>query len=278
MTDALSVVIPAHDEAVLILPLLRSLAEDPGLEIVVVPNGCSDDTAAVARAVSSRIRVVEIAEASKVAALNSGDRAATSWPRVYIDADVTVTPGALRGLARALADEDKLVGSPRLIVDVAGSSWAVRAYYRVWELTDFRRTGHVGSGIYALTEDGRARFGDFPDLIADDLFVQTRFAPEERLGPIDASFTVHAPYTFRALMHRSERIALGNLQLASAEGSTTGSGAGLLVRRIAARPSLWLAFVVYCIGYAVPRRRARRAARSGAAAIWNRDETTRTVR
>ena len=277
MTDALSVVIPAHDEAVLIQPLLRSLAEDPGLEIVVVPNGCRDDTASVARAVSPRVQVFEIPEASKVAALNRGDLAATSWPRVYVDADVTVTPGALRSLARAMEEQGKLVGSPRLVVDVTGSSWAVRAYYRIWELTDFRREGHVGSGIYALTEAGRARFGDFPDLIADDLFVQTRFAPEERLGPIDASFTVHAPHTFGALMHRSERIALGNLQLASAEGSTARSGAGSLVRRVAARPGLWPAFLVYCVGYAVPRRRARRAARSGAAPIWNRDETTRTV-
>lgn len=278
MTAALSVVIPAHDEAVLIRPLLQGLVTHADLQVVVVANGCSDDTAAVAREISPLVTVVEIAEASKVAALNRGDAVATDWPRVYVDADVTVTAQALVELAHALDAQGKLVGSPRLEVDVTGSSWAVRAYYRVWELTDFRRKGHVGSGIYALTEAGRARFGDFPDLIADDLFVQTRFAEHERLGPIGASFTVHAPYTFAALMHRSERIALGNLQLARSDDVARGSGAGALVRRVAVRPTLWAAFLVYCIGYAIPRRRARRLVASGAAPVWNRDETTRTTR
>lgn len=278
--SALSVVIPAHDEETLLPALLRGIVADPEIEVVVVANGCTDATAAAARSVSPRIVVVEIEEASKVAALNRGDEVATAWPRAYVDADVEVDAHALRVLAAELRAGPALVGSPRLVIDLSGASRAVRMYYRIWELTDYRMAGHIGSGVYAVSETGRRRFGRFPDLIADDLYVQTRFAPSERVTTLDAGFTVRAPRTWRALLHRSERIALGNLQLAaSGNGAATGSGTGAraLIARVWRRPALWPAFLVYVVGYVVPRLRARRRWRAGRVEGWNRDLTTRVA-
>src|SRR5206468_9477454 len=84
-----SVVIPAHNEAAVIGRLLTAILADAGpdeFEIVVVPNGCTDDTAAVAS--SFGVRVVETEVASKVAALRLGDASVKSFPRIYVDADV----------------------------------------------------------------------------------------------------------------------------------------------------------------------------------------------
>lgn len=63
-----SIVIPAHNEARVIRRLLEALLVDTSdVEIVVACNGCSDDTAAVARAIADRLpfRVIDLPEPSK---------------------------------------------------------------------------------------------------------------------------------------------------------------------------------------------------------------------
>ncbi|WP_164863482.1 glycosyltransferase family 2 protein [Agromyces sp. LHK192] len=284
----MSVVIPAHQEAALIGRILRRIVrEDPdgAIEIVVVANGCTDDTAQVAAAVDPRITVVELAEGSKTAALNAGDRAASAFPRAYVDADVSISVPTLLALADELdRPGGPLVASPRFHVDTSGASAAVRAYYRVWALSEYRATGHIGSGVYAVSEAGRARWDEFPDVIADDRFVQQRFVPDERATLERASFTVRAPRTFAAQLARATRIHAGNRQLPAAMQVAAQAPAsdryGALLRRVASRPRLWPAFAVYCVGYGVPIVRARIAAALGRTTGWNRDDTVRddTVR
>lgn len=282
MSARLTVVMPAYNEAAIIGHNLERLLEgDPDglIDVVVVANGCSDNTAQVAAAVSPRVRVIELAEGSKTAALNAGDRAANVFPIAYVDADVTVTAETLIGLAAALRDDpSKGVGAPRLVVDTAHSSWLVRQYFAVWELTNYRQHALVGSGIYMLTREGRARFNEFPKIIADDLFVLRQFREAERLSWSGGTFTVHAPLTFRAQVHRSIRVATGNRLLATMMGpseTSTGPGVGDVMRRVLRIPRLWPAFPVYVLGYLIPRIHARRQANQGNAVDWNRDDTTR---
>ena len=54
------------------------------MQVVVVCNGCSDDTADRARALGAE--VLELADAGKHLALNAGDAVARGFPRVYLDA------------------------------------------------------------------------------------------------------------------------------------------------------------------------------------------------
>src|SRR3954467_3664021 len=90
-----SIVIPAHDEGAVLGRLLDGIAPlGDDHDVLVVANGCTDDTADVVRA-RSWCRLVEIAEASKIAALNAGDAAARTFPRIYLDADVTVSADTL---------------------------------------------------------------------------------------------------------------------------------------------------------------------------------------
>jgi hypothetical protein len=274
MTAAMSVVIPAHDEEK-VLPRLLAGLDDPRLEVVVVANGCSDATAEVARAAGAR--VVELAEGSKIAALDAGDGAASVFPRAYVDADVEVSSATLLAVADRLTRGPELVASPRLVLDLTGATPLVRAYYSVWQVSAFRREGHIGSGIYALARDGRSRFGAFPRVIGDDRFVQGLFAARER-ATVDAEFTVRPPRTLRALVERGARIAAGNRELerAGLAGHAPGRGGSLrsLLAAVAPRPALWLPFAVYA---AVQLRTGALAARKLRAGdrSWDRDETSR---
>src|SRR5688500_5793780 len=94
-----SLVIPAHNEAAAIQRTLAEfvqLAQGGELEVIVVSNGCTDDTATRARAVGAWVRVLETPVGSKSLALNLGDHAATAFPRFYVDADVRISAESLR--------------------------------------------------------------------------------------------------------------------------------------------------------------------------------------
>ena len=274
----MSVVIPAHDEEAVIERALRVML-DSRLELVVVANGCRDATADRARSVDQGIHVLEIAEASKIAALNAGDEVAVTFPRAYVDADVEVGAGTLLALAAVLDGGTALVASPRLQLDLSGANRWVRAYYAIWELSAFRQSAHIGSGIYALSEEGRRRFGFFPPVIGDDRFVQGLFAPSERATLVDHAFTVHPPRTLRALVARGSRIAAGNQQLRAAglAGSAPTAAASFrqLVSRVLPRPELWGAFLVYCVVQLRTGRAAARRLGNEATVAWTRDETSR---
>ena len=279
MTGArMSVVIPAHDEEAVIQRALRGM-RDNRLEVVVVANGCRDATVSRAREVDPEIQVIEIAEASKIAALNAGDRAAVLFPRAYVDADVEVGAATLLALAAVLDSGLALVASPRLELDLSGANRWVRAYYSIWQLSAFRQAGHIGSGIYALSEEGRARFGRFPPVIGDDRFVQGLFEPAERATLVGHWFTVRPPRTLRALVARGSRIAAGNQQLRALglAGAAPSSGASLrqLVRRVLPRPKLWGSFALYCVVQLRTRRAAAQRLAAESTVSWTRDETSR---
>ena len=70
----LSVVVPAHNEAAVIGRMLDALAPivmNGTAEVVVVANGCRDETAEIAS--RDGITVIEIARGHKPSALNAGD-------------------------------------------------------------------------------------------------------------------------------------------------------------------------------------------------------------
>ncbi|GAA3633386.1 glycosyltransferase [Microbacterium awajiense] len=277
MSARLSIVVPAHNEGPLVRRSLTGMLRDaePGeFEVIVVANGCDDDTAAQAGGVPGVI-VTEIAEASKIAALNRGDELATVYPRAYVDADVDIDTAALRRLAALLMRaEHPVVAAPTLRVDAAASTPAVRAHTRVWELSEYRQAGHVGSGVYAVNELGRMRWGRFPPVIADDRFVQLRFAAEERVTDPDATFTVRAPRDMTALVRRGIRIERGNRELDAEAGPGGGGSRRALVARVARSPRLWASFPFYVYGYAAPKIRVRMGSPRGPVS-WGRDESAR---
>jgi glycosyltransferase involved in cell wall biosynthesis len=186
-----SVVIPAHNEEKVIGRCLDFVAHlGPGeAEVVVVPNGCTDRTAEVAAAVPG-VTVVDLPEGAKWRALNAGDAAATAFPRIYLDADIVLSAETLRALAGALGDGRPRVAAPRVQFRVEGRPYAVRAFYAAYERLPYVRNGLTGLGVFALSEEGRARFGEFPNVTADDLYVQRLFTLPEREVLQDVTFLV----------------------------------------------------------------------------------------
>jgi glycosyltransferase involved in cell wall biosynthesis len=187
----LSVIIPASNEAGYIAPCLKALfASDPvpgGAEVIVVANGCRDDTATRARAMEPdgqaagwRLVVLDLAEGGKPGALNAGDAVARGDLRAYLDADVIVSHGLMAELAAVLS-----VPSPRYATGTAriprARSAVTRAYARFWQCLPFARSVAPGYGLFAVNAAGRARWGAFPAIISDDTFVRLNFAPEERV-------------------------------------------------------------------------------------------------
>src|SRR5690349_316061 len=102
--QGISIVIPAHNEANVIGRTLDGLLRQtsPGdFDVVVVPNGCTDSTAAIAQSYAG-VRTVVVAEPSKHNALMCGLRVATQPNVVLLDADIDVSPATIRTLVAPL--------------------------------------------------------------------------------------------------------------------------------------------------------------------------------
>lgn len=132
MPARLSFVIPAYNEEALIARCLGSIRREvPAADILVVDNGSTDNTAAVARFLGATI----ISEARKgiTRARQAGLEAVdTSWV-AFIDADNELPPGWYGELAPSLEQDDVVaISGPPIYKEL---SWASRtstkAYYRV---------------------------------------------------------------------------------------------------------------------------------------------------
>ena len=274
----ISVVVPAHNEAELLGSTLSHLLDGPDasqLEVIVVCNGCTDETAAIAR--QHGAHVVELAEPSKSAALNAGDRVAKGFPRFYVDADIGVTATDLVRAASALRDGVHGV-SPRMIPDLDGRPWMVRAFFDVWLQLPYCKS-LIGSGVYGLDEVGRSRFDEFPPVIADDLFARLHLRPSERRVVESATFTLRTPRKVAALVRVKTRSHLGWLQLKSLYPelfANEDADHHTAIRRLVRHPGTWSRAVAYIVIRQVARSRARLQHRRGAHGTWERDETTRT--
>lgn len=278
-----SIVIPAHNEARVIGRLLESLLADStedDSDVVVVCNGCTDDTARIAAAHGPRVRVVEIPTPSKHAALRAGDDHARGFPRVYVDADVVLSGADIRALVEPLNDDtsDVLATAPERRIPLADCAWRVRAYYRVWQRLPAVREGLFGRGVIAVSKAGHARIAALPPLMADDLAASLAFAPHERLVVGGASVVVHPPRTWRDLMNRRVRAAVSTAQVEQHRGPEEASArtsTADLTTMLRREPKLFSSVVVFVAAAVAARRRAGKAIRAQDFGTWLRDESSR---
>ncbi|MEU8173290.1 glycosyltransferase [Microbispora hainanensis] len=278
MKPIASVVIPAfNEESALgrcLEPLLAGAA--PGeFDVVVVPNGCTDGTAHVARRLGAR--VVEVARPGKANALRLGDAACSVFPRIYLDADVLLDTGSARALVAALEESGALAAAPVPVWDLSGAGRTARRVHHVHEQLLRPRRALAGVGVYALSRAGHARVFPIPDVVADDELVHRSFGRHERVVVADARSVVRPARTVGAHLRRRVRVRLGNRQLTelglpAPEGRL---GFRALATLVASGSVSHLDAACYLAVLLADRALTRRRPARTAAIAWSTDSTSR---
>ncbi len=210
-----TVIIPAHNEAASIASCLFSLSGSDNkqeFETIVVCNGCVDNTAEIAKQNSFDVICLETDIPSKTSAINLGELHSKFFPRIYLDADVMLTRDAIFAMCSTL-ESGALATSVEPQMDLSSSSWFVKAFYEIWLSLPYCKAGMIGSGVYALSEEGRSRFDRFPNIIADDGYVRALFTESERSVTKGHYAIVTAPKDLLSLIKIKTRSRLGRYQL-----------------------------------------------------------------
>lgn len=134
--DALTVVVVARNAAATIARALRSVAGEAGVEVLLVDDGSSDDTVAVARACSGRIRLRRTPRHTTLAAARQfALGAVTTRFGAWLDADDEYLPGRVAALRSALEGGADIVADGAEIVDGLSGECLARA-----EIPEFVRS------------------------------------------------------------------------------------------------------------------------------------------
>ncbi len=274
-----SIIIPAHNEENVIerclQPFLNNI-HDKAFEVIVVCNGCTDQTARIVSELSDAFICLETDKASKTNALNMGDQVARSFPRFYLDADVLISLETVYALSASL-NGSYLAVAPEVKMNLGGATWLVKAYYDAWLSLPYCKAGMIGAGVYALSESGRSRFDLFPELIADDGYVRCLFNESER-GVIPGFYSVvTAPKGVSGLVKIKTRSRLGRYQLKQKypeimknEKKNYSGAMGEVMFNI----KLWPKMFIYLVINLVTRIRALQQMKNNMS-TWERDESSR---
>lgn len=223
-----SVVLAVRNGSDLLRPRVENLLaqEEPPrrLEMLIVCNGCTDESEPLARELArtdTRIRVlVGDPVAGKSGALNLGAQAARGEFLIFADIRQRFAPGAVERLLEPFADPEVGAVGGRLVIGEASPS-SVEGVRSYWKLeTGLRRaesrTGSVigvSGAIYALR---RELFQPLPErLILDDVLVPMRVALEgKRVVLQESAIAYDTPSANQEVeFRRKVRTLAGNLEL-----------------------------------------------------------------
>ena len=163
---SVSVVIPALNEAACLAETLRSVRRENPYEILVVDGGSSDGTH---KAAAEADRVLQ-GPRGRAAQMNLGAAHAAGDALLFLHADCTLEPGALRAAEKCLGRHGVAAGCFRMRVTAAGM------VYRLIDACATIRVRWTGLvyGDQGLFVDRRRfeRIGGFPPLrLMEDVFL-----------------------------------------------------------------------------------------------------------
>jgi cellulose synthase/poly-beta-1,6-N-acetylglucosamine synthase-like glycosyltransferase/peptidoglycan/xylan/chitin deacetylase (PgdA/CDA1 family) len=222
-----SVVIPAYNEAAGIAAAVRSMAASRylgRLEVIVVDDGSTDDTAAIARGLGiPYVRVITQRNTGKPGALNHGIAAAHSEILVLVDGDTVFEPDTIERLVAPL--ENPWVGAVSGNTKVANrrgfiGGWQHLEYVmgfnldrRMYDLLSIMPTVPGAIGAFrrrALTQAG----GCSHDTLAEDTDLTMALCRDSWrvvYAPGAVAWT-EAPSTVRQLWKQRYRWSYGTMQ------------------------------------------------------------------
>ncbi len=221
-----AVLVPAYNEEVGIAQAVRSLAAStyPGLEIIVIDDGSTDDTAGVVeRLALERVRLIRQPNAGKAGALTTGIASTSAEVVVMVDGDTVFEPETITRLVQPLGDPHVAAVSGNTKVGNRSGllgRWQHIEYVmgfnldrRVYEI--FQSTPTVPGAIGAFRRDVLVELGGVPgDTLAEDTDLTLAIG---RLGhrvvyADDAIAWTEAPSTLSGLWRQRYRWSFGTTQ------------------------------------------------------------------
>jgi glycosyltransferase involved in cell wall biosynthesis len=268
----LAVIIPAFNGAQTLKRSLVSLAGQDlgttalltaGIHVLVVVNDGQKETFAAAEAHLPALRKrgiaasVIVSSAGRVAALQAGESHVPALShRVYLDQDAFLSSGALAALAEGFCRPG--IGFATLApVFEPSVSAAVRCFCRAWVRLPYVRRSPATMGLYAVSAQGRARWGDWPHIAADDKAVRLLFRPAERLLIENETYRVLPPASWGELIDTRARYVRSNRELTTrGHRDAVSLYAGLL--EMMREPDRWGDFTVLAVAHAAAKVQANR--------------------
>jgi glycosyltransferase involved in cell wall biosynthesis len=283
MTRAVAtILIPAYNEETEIYRSLAPLALAPNegrFQVIVIANGCTDDTAGAARRICPDAEIIELREGSKVGALNVGAARRRGWVTVCLDADVEITEASVSKLIEPLLEAKADFACGRMIADLSGASALVKSFYRGWMLNPYFDGGKAG-GVYAMADWLVRELFPLPRVIADDEYVARRTERYRKTFVPRATFRVHTPKRLHALMQIRRRSRRGTAALEQsgliAKRPTNGSGAKSALRRALHTPKRLPDVLIY-LAAMVWIRASLALSSKDTPETWERDNTSRNA-
>ncbi len=160
----ISFVIPAHNEEHYLGRTLESLigsaeAIDETYEVIVVADGCTDKTAAVARAHGVRVLEVDLRHIAGVR--NVGAQHSTGELLVFVDADTLVPERTLRASVQAV-QQGAIGGGARAVIDPR-MPWMAHLIIRPLVCVFFRSLRFTLGGYLFVTRAGFEAVGGYDE-------------------------------------------------------------------------------------------------------------------
>jgi hypothetical protein len=262
----LGVVIPTHHGSALLGRSVRSLAGQTltrDVHVVVAVNDDRADSFDRAVALAPLLRDAGIVctivrtPPGRSAALRAGDRLLPPGARLYLDQDAVLSPSAVAALLTALAPGTGVHFAAPAMRPAPARSAVTRAYFRIWRELPYVRRSPATCGVYAVSAEGRARWGDLPDLHSDDKWVRWHFEPHERRVVAGEWYEVVAPDGLLDLLRARHRYQGGNRELKGLaapppfpDDHTRYHG---VVRSLLAKPAVWPSAAVFLAVHAAGR-------------------------
>lgn len=202
MEPLYSLIVPAHNEEKTLLPTLEALAAQKTkipYEIVVACNGCTDNTAGIAREFAQtqapgRVTVADTEQAGMSFGKNFGARNSNGRILVFIDADTLIPENALDAIAAAVAGKGEIIGTMAGRPDRGGL--VVKACFLIANYVTRRNQVHAPGGVMVMQKSVWEKIGgfaeDIPQGTSSDLIMRARAAGAEYvfIGSVKATTSI----------------------------------------------------------------------------------------
>ena len=219
-----TIIIAAYNESSVIRHTLQSLLKNQPInnfQILVICNGCSDNTEHIIQNEFNTVLCHTIPQASKSLAIRYAESLNPGFPRLYLDADIALRSTDATSLIQYAENQpDAALIIPSSLVDTQHCDALVKRFYRAWYNTPFVRQLGFGAGTYLLNQAARSRFHIWPELIADDGFIRSQFLSQEIHVLKQHQVRVKAPKNTNTLIKVKARSKLGNIELREYLSST----------------------------------------------------------